>query len=296
MSSTTPRAADGPVRDCTCPRTHHEHGTRNAYVVDKCRCRLCRDAASAYERHRQRQAAYGRWTPYVDAQPARDHVRALSALGVGWKSVAHAANLKPSVLWKLLYGDRSRNLAPSKRIRQATSDAILSVPLDPTQAGRDGTLLDATATWQHIHGLVALGYPQSWIARQIGQQGSGLQLSTDKVMVRTARLVQQLAEQIGDTPGPSVRARNDAARRGWRTPLQQWADSLDAPGGPDVDDIAVELAIAGETVTLTHDERIEVARRMLAAGRSRTDIARATRTNGQTVQRLEQAAREAGAA
>ena len=31
------KAKDGPKIDCHCPKTRHEHGTRNAYVVDKCR-------------------------------------------------------------------------------------------------------------------------------------------------------------------------------------------------------------------------------------------------------------------
>ena len=31
-------------RDCQCKRASHVHGTRTAYVVDKCRCRPCTDA------------------------------------------------------------------------------------------------------------------------------------------------------------------------------------------------------------------------------------------------------------
>ena len=50
---------------------------------------------------RTRQTAYGRWQPYVDAQPVRDHINTLRAQGMGWKRVAEVANVEPSVLWKI---------------------------------------------------------------------------------------------------------------------------------------------------------------------------------------------------
>lgn len=37
--------SDRPTRDCQCKRANHQHGTRTAYVVDRCRCDPCREAA-----------------------------------------------------------------------------------------------------------------------------------------------------------------------------------------------------------------------------------------------------------
>ena len=41
--------SDRPTRDCQCKRANHQHGTRTAYVVDRCRCDPCREAARIYE-------------------------------------------------------------------------------------------------------------------------------------------------------------------------------------------------------------------------------------------------------
>jgi hypothetical protein len=135
-------------------------------VQDKCRCADCREACRVYEQARRRKALYGRWQPYVPADEARAHVRSLQAAGMGWKRIARAAGLSPSVLWKLLYGDRTRNLAPSKRIRPATAAALLAVEPDLAP----GAYIDAGPTWRRIEGLVALGYSKRWLAHQLGAQ------------------------------------------------------------------------------------------------------------------------------
>jgi AraC-like DNA-binding protein len=200
---------------------------RTAYVQDKCRCADCREACRVYEQARRRKALYGRWQPYVPADEARAHVRSLQAAGMGWKRVARAAGLSPSVLWKLLYGDPTRNMTPSKRIRPQTAAAILAVEPDLAP----GAYIDAGPTWRRIEGLVALGYSKRWLAHQLGATGNGLQIHTGQVQVRTAQAVQALADRIGDTPAPpsqaSARARNYARARGWLTPTQQWAQEFD---------------------------------------------------------------------
>ena len=48
---------------------------------------------NAYNRNRVRQIAYGRWQPYVDAEPARQHVQALQANGIA--SRLHRARRGP---------------------------------------------------------------------------------------------------------------------------------------------------------------------------------------------------------
>lgn len=203
--------------------TSHRPPGRSAYVMDKCRCDACRESCRVYEEKRRRQALYGRWQPYVPADEARAHVRQLQAAGMGWKRVAKAAGIHTSVMWKLLYGDPTRNMAPSKRVRPQTAAAILAVEPDLAP----GALIDAGPTWRRIEGLVALGYPKLWIAKQLGLQGNGLQFHENRVQVGNAQAVAALADRIGDTPGYSSRARNYAKARGWLTPLQQWAQGFD---------------------------------------------------------------------
>lgn len=98
------KTASRPIRSCTHKVARHGHGTRAAYVLDKCRCRPCRDAASAAERTRQKNIAYGRWTPYIDATPARNHVRWLMLNNVGLKRIVKVSGVSHGGLWKLMYG------------------------------------------------------------------------------------------------------------------------------------------------------------------------------------------------
>ena len=54
------------ARDCTCPRTHHQHGTVSAYKTDGCRCDACYRAQSRSEKWRR--AFGGRDVPAVGTQ------------------------------------------------------------------------------------------------------------------------------------------------------------------------------------------------------------------------------------
>lgn len=222
----------GLTRTCRHKQASHQHGTNAAYHLDNCRCRPCSRAAVAYDRTRTRQLAYGRWQPYIDAEPARQHVRALMAAGVGWKRAAQHAHVPNGVMTKLLYGDTTRGMAPSRRIRPETAQRILAVTAGIIAGG---ARIPAEPTWRHIQGLVALGYPFAWISAEIGQGGRALQVSQDLVLVRTARLIEALATRVGDTPGPSMRARRYAQARGWLTPMHQYAASFeddDTNGAP----------------------------------------------------------------
>lgn len=217
------RASRGTIiRPCLHKRANHQHGTNAAYHLDNCRCLPCSRAAVAYDRRRSRQQAYGRWQPFVEAEPVRHHVRQLMAVGVGWKRIARHAQVPSGVMTKLLYGDTTRKMQPSRRIRPETAQRILAVQPDAIAAG---ARIPAGQTWRHIQGLVALGYPFAWISNEIGQGGRALQIGQDLVRVRTANLIADLAARVGDTPGHSLRARRYAEQHGWLTPMQQFADA-----------------------------------------------------------------------
>lgn len=239
------KQASGPKRDCTCPNTRHEHGTRNSYVVDKCRCRDCRDAAAAYERRRAKDRAYGR-EAYVDAAPVRAHVQALQAQGMGWKRVARAAGLDESTVWKLIYGDPARGLAPSQRVTRKTRDALLAVTLDLAP----GATIDGTGTRRRLQALVAIGWSMSELARRLGMLPSNLGATIHgrkEVTVATATKARDLYDQLWDQPAPPsgrhgsvpVKARNLARRYGWVPPLAWDDETIDDPSAtPHVDELA----------------------------------------------------------
>jgi len=228
-------ALSGPEQPCT-HKTHHPHGNRVRYVIDKCRCRPCRDAASKYQRDLNRRHMYGK-VSYVPADPARDHVRNLQAQGMGWKRIARAAGIDCSVMWKLLYGDPSRPQAPSSRIRPATEAKILGVTLN--LAG--GAKVDSTGTTRRIQALVAVGWSQSKIAARLGVTPANFTaLAHGRRGVTTARAkaVAALYDQLWDQTPPHTEWRDHiaysrslsyAAKAGWVVPMAWDEDAIDDP-------------------------------------------------------------------
>lgn len=188
------------------------HGTHTCFVWGTepgcipgrgCRCDECRAANSAYERERKQRTE----PAYVGAEPVREHLAYLSSHGVGWKTVARAGGLSPSTVWKILYGAPGRG--PSKRVRKATADALLSVTLD---AGRPGSLIDAAPTWETISTLLGRGWTKRAIAQAIGTgDENGLQLRrTTITRANAAKIRALLDEPVPDTVGKAWSSRYQA--------------------------------------------------------------------------------------
>lgn len=220
------------------PDSHREHGTRAKYVVEGCRCVPCKRANRAEENHRSRLEAYGQWQPYVDAAPARAHVRALQAYGLGWKRIAVLADVPISTMSKLLYGAPRRGMGPSKRVRPETAAKILAVVATPESLG-GATPVDATGTRRRLQALIAGGWPQAQLARRLVMEPGnfGLLLREERVYAATARAVAALYEQLwrADPAAHGVdaqavsRARNQARTHGW-APVGAWDDDrIDDP-------------------------------------------------------------------
>jgi hypothetical protein len=120
----------------------YPHGTNARYVMGGCRCGPCRVAARTYNDRRNRLRAYGRFDGYVDAGPARVHLRKLSEAGIGPKSVSRACGVPASNLSRVM-GSRARNsrgirgggaakwrvatYRPIRRMRRSTLEKILAV-------------------------------------------------------------------------------------------------------------------------------------------------------------------------
>lgn len=79
--------------DCRCPRARHEHGTRGAYDVDRCRCFPCRIAWSHAKAQYRRTGTYIISDPLFVSRVGTDRrVRALLALG--WRHSDITARLR----------------------------------------------------------------------------------------------------------------------------------------------------------------------------------------------------------
>lgn len=222
------------------------HGTRARYVSGPgpgkgsgCRCNACRAANRTQARHRERQILYDRWAPYVDAGPAREHVRALSAAGVGWKRAAELAGVSSGAVSRLLYGGPG-DRAPSRRIRPQTAAAILAIR--PTaQAFAPGALVASTGIRRRLQALVATGWSQARLAGHLGLTPSnfGAMMRSGQVTAGTAQAVRDMYDRLWNQPPPghsqraraaASRARKHAAERGWAPPLAWDDDQIDLPG------------------------------------------------------------------
>ncbi len=256
------------------------------YKLDNCRCYTCGYANSAYTMRRDKLIAYGQWQPYIDAEPVRAHMGALSAAGIGWKRVSVLADVATSTLCALLYGKPGRQ--PTKRIRPDIAAAILAVELE-TATVAAGQLVPAIGTQRRIKAMVADGWTLTIQAEQFGWSiGSYYQLlHRDEIRKETAEKVAALYAARAAMPRPAVRGANHArkwAREHECFPSIAWDDdTIDDPDALpsllppvdssdlDVDDLRIQKFAAGFVITLGWREKLEVVHRM--PGRAPGEIA-----------------------
>ncbi len=184
--------------------SHRPHGTYTKYVTERCGCEDCREANRKYERRRVRAMARPdeAWMPYVPAGPARRHLTALAAEGVGLKTVSSLSGVSHGALTKIVYGDRARGQAPSRRIRPTTLAAILVVEVDQARGGQK---VPAGPTWALLDELLAAGYTKSFLGRALGSKAAtpSLQVARGRVRASTARRVEALHRRYIDQEPPA---------------------------------------------------------------------------------------------
>lgn len=184
--SQNPLSARGlkPVSELAANR---DHGDRLRYMAG-CRCFACRRANSAYEAARKVARAAGEGNGIVPAEKARAHLKALSARGVGRRSVGAACDMSDSVLAEIIAGRKTG-------IRAATERAILAVTVD---AAGDRALVSAKPSWKMLDELIADGYTRRDLAAHLGSKSKtpALQLDRALITVRNAYLVERLYEKL----------------------------------------------------------------------------------------------------
>ncbi|MDT0262301.1 hypothetical protein [Jatrophihabitans lederbergiae] len=302
------RRANGIKRDCDHQRAHHVHGTRTAYVRDRCRCQRCTAANTAASRCANRDRAYGHWQPYIDASPATAHIHVLRASGFGLRRIADLAHVSTSTLRALL-GTGPDGATARAKIRPDTAARILAI--EPERAAPAAySKVDPTGTRRRLQALVAIGWTLAQLAVQLHRTTTHLTrtLAAAHVTARTAKQVRDLYNRLWNVRPPQhtsaeraavEAARTAAAQRGWLPPLV-WDDIDSDPdpdpykrdqasaGAADIDGIAIERAVAGDGVRLdqlTPAEQAEVVRRMTERGKSIRDIATQLSTTRRTVSR-----------
>jgi DNA-binding XRE family transcriptional regulator len=272
--ATVPAAGARPLPD---------HGTLSRAKIHNCKCTACDRKFRDYMNTRTRLIAYGRWQPYVDAEPVRAHVLMLSGYGIGRNRVRDLAGVPGGTMSKLLYGDRARGMVPSKRVRAATADKILAVK--PTlDTAAPTALVDATGTRRRLQALVAVGWPQAELGRRLGVDKKTCNEQVNAVVTTsyaaTALAVRSLYNQLWDQdptalgvePRWAAEARATAIRRGWAPPAAWDDDYIDSPAAtPDLGDhVDRYTAIAEDALWLINTQgytREQAAHRLGITGR-----------------------------
>lgn len=283
-------AVDRMPKPCLHKRANHQHGAYATYVLDNCRCVPCSKSNSDYETRRQRQTAYGRWQPFVDAEPARAHVRSLMEAGMGLKRVVKVSGVSSGAMTKLIYGVRKPDgsKTPSRQIRRETAEALLA--LEPDLA--DHALVANVGTQRRLQALVTMGWSIACLGRRLGRDRANMTplMRADAVTAATARAVRDLYERMADQAPPETtqherisasRARNYAKANGWLAPVWWDDDLMDDPTydpralEPVLDELMMARALDdGEDVNhlLNRQERIEVVLRLHERGLNPTAI------------------------
>lgn len=228
-------------------------------------CHDCRRTNRAYDRRRRTAIRNGTWLYPVPVEQIRAHITQLRTQGMTVAAISRAANVSIRTLADIIHIRRR-----TRQVHGATAAAVLAVTA-PTRPPLDAGFVDPAGTMRRIQALVAIGYPLSEQARRLGKQTQqvwewayGKQASVHET---TAHAVAALFEELSATPGKSVRARNDANRRGWMPPLAWEDDEIDNPDGqPAID--APEHA---------DDPDPEIARRALQGQLAWGDIAKVDR-------------------
>lgn len=244
---TTGPAAGGQPR-----RPLPPHGTLYRARAHNCKCDACRRVSREYTRTRSRLQAYGRWQPYVDAEPVRAHIHMLRSYSIGIHRIRVLASLSGGTMTGLLYGHRGR--PPSRKVRTATADRILAVRPRLEDAAPNA-LVDGTGTRRRLQALVAIGWPQIELARRLDVNKMTVNEQVNEAVstayARTALAVRDLYERLWnvtpETAGVDARhateARQLAAAKGWVPPAAWDDDYIDSPAAtPDVGEEASRYA------------------------------------------------------
>ncbi|MFB6593968.1 hypothetical protein [Streptomyces diastaticus] len=197
-----------------------------------------REAKNRWARRRRRLAGYGQWQPFVPAGPARAHVAAIQATGMGIATISKHTGVSIASLDHLMYG--SGPYPPAVSVRPETAAALLAYRPrldDYPDLGK----VDATGTMRRLRALAVAGWPASQLRHRAGVAVTTLEIvrrgDRKTVTARLARTVRAMTEELATTspadhgvrPCMAARTSRQAVAAGWK-PLMAWDDdTIDDP-------------------------------------------------------------------
>ncbi len=247
----------------------YDHGTR---TEPPCRCTPCREAKYRTRKGQQLRQLAGQ-RRMVDPAPARAHVEALVAAGLGVEHIARMSGVARTAI-DVLRGLRSSR-PPSRRISVRTQARLLAVRADaildyPGVADDPTVLVPVTGATRRVRAMVVSGRTLRGIAAELGVTHSLVHrivyARRPQTQLCTVRAIVALSQRWSETPPPQRTARDRqrvkaaqelAARNGW-LPFGAWGD-IDDPaaepepepdGSPDPEgDTHIVDAVLAERVT-----------------------------------------------
>jgi hypothetical protein len=205
------QSRDTARRDCRHPTARHVHGTRAAYISDRCGCIRCRAANREAERQRLTAIAAGRPAPYTDAGKVLGHLEILRRHGVGIERIAHVSGVPTGTIRRLLRYPTDPDARPH-RVRTATAHRLLAVT---DQAGSPRRHVAADDTHRRIADLRATGRALPALAKALGKPPTSLRrsLSRTRVTAGTAHAVAALHAAISSAPQRAAATQPDQPGR-----------------------------------------------------------------------------------
>jgi hypothetical protein len=193
--------------------------------------------------------------------------------------MAKLSGIALSTLGAVQWGRPERGHDPYPRVMKTTAEKILAVKpaLELMAPGRN---IDSTGTIRRLQALVAIGWSQNRLAKQLGMLRSnfGAMMRADQCTAARALAVRDLYNRCWNQPQTgtewhsktaATRARNHAANLGWMPPMAWDDDTIEDPNTvPDLglkpklrDTIADDV----EFLHTTGASRDEIAARLSAS-------------------------------
>lgn len=220
------------------------HGTLSCGKYRRCKRPECVEAVRAYRLRAYRLKGYGQWQPLVDAEPARQHLKKLHAMGCSYASIAAALGKHTAAVTNIVY----EKTCKPRRIRRELNDAILTITLDSIDPPR----VDSTGTSRRIRALNAIGWPNTVIGEHIGSWNTQVNHihHQRKVLRETAIAVADCYERLRNldpidhgVPAPLARSvMSRAIKHGARDPL--WWEDWGSIDDPDFDPATAERELS----------------------------------------------------
>lgn len=295
-------------RTAVCPPDHKHGATPTCYRVHRCSCALCCAANTKRCYERKKLIAYGRYDSGMSSTaPVKLHIGVLLKHGMTVTAIAAAAGVSTDTIRAIWFGRKRKDGpgrgAPPARIHRTTAERITGVQPDLSTLPPD-VKVSSRGMRRRIQALGVLGWAQTRLARRLGITQSRMAriLTTDgEIPVELHMAAASLFEELWNVRPPHetrydravyTGALDYARRLGW-LPAMAWddIDNDDEPAVEDcepvIDEVAVALALNGERVRMTREERHLAIHRARELGYSLEETAQLLGVTSRTVLRVQ---------